>query len=84
MIVQHLFGVLHEGGVGLQKSLHTFLKFTKSSFGGLVLKRGGGCLIRREVLLIVLVMIIIGKVRLLAQRPITLVLMMINSCSYVY
>ena len=50
-------------GVGLQKSLHTFLKFTKFSIGGLVLKRGGGCLIGREVLLMMLVMTIIEKVR---------------------
>ena len=63
MVVQHLFGVLHEGGVGLQKVLHTLLKFTKSSFSRLVLKRGGGYLIGREVLLMVLVMTIIEKVR---------------------
>ena len=62
MVVQQLFGVLHEGGVSLQKAIHTLLKFTKSSFGGLVLKRGG-CVIGREVLLMVLVMTIIGKVR---------------------
>jgi len=35
---------LYEGGVGLQKVLHTLLKFTESSFGELVLKRGGGML----------------------------------------
>jgi len=63
MVVQHLFGVLHESGVVLQKVLHILLKFTESSFGGLVLKRAGGCLIGREVLLMVLVMNIIGKVR---------------------
>ena len=63
MVVQHFSNVLHEGGVGLQKALHTLLKFTKSSFDGLVLKRRVGCLIRREVLLMVLVMTIIGKVR---------------------
>jgi len=63
VIVQHLFSVLHEGGVGLQKVLHTFLKFTKYFFGGLVLKRGGGCLIGKKMLLMVLVMTIIGKVR---------------------
>jgi len=54
---------LHEGIVGLQKGLLKLLKFTEFSFGGLVLKRGGGCLIGREVLLMVLVMTIIGKVR---------------------
>jgi len=63
VVVHHLFGVLHEGGVGLQKVLHTLLKFTDFSFGGLVLKRGGGCLIGREVLLMALLMTIIGKVR---------------------
>ena len=63
MVVQQFFSVLHEGGVDLQKVLHSLLKFTESSFGGLVLKRGGGCLIGREVLLMVLVMTIIGKVR---------------------
>ena len=63
VVVQHLFGALHEGGVGHQKILHTLLKFTESSFGGLVLKRGGECLIGREVLLMVLVMTIIGKIR---------------------
>ena len=62
MAVQHWFSVLHEGGVGLQKVLHTLLKFNESSFGGLVLKRGGGCLIGRNMLM-VLVMTIIGKVR---------------------
>ena len=63
VVVQHLSGVLPEGGVGLQKSLHTLLKFTEFSFGGLVLKRGRGCLIGRVVLLLMLVMTIIGKVR---------------------
>ena len=63
LVVQPLFSVLHEGSVGLQKVLHTFLKFTESSFGGLVLKRGGGCLIGRKVLLMVLVVTIIEKVR---------------------
>jgi len=62
VVAQHLFIVLREGVMGLQKSLHTFLKFTEFSFGGLVLKRGG-CLIGREILLMVLVMTIIGKVR---------------------
>jgi len=63
VVAQHLSSVLHEGIMGLQKSLYTLLKFTKFSFGGLVLKRGGGCLIGREVLLMVLVRTIIGKVR---------------------
>ena len=63
MVVQHLFGVLHEGGVGLQKVLHTLLKFTEFSFGGLVLKREEECLVGRQVLLMVLVKTIIGKVR---------------------
>ena len=63
MVVQHFSSVLYEGGVDLQKNLHALLKFTRFSFGGLVLKRVGGCLCGRNVQLMVLVMTIIEKVR---------------------